>query len=61
MGTMKNIEQIKEELWWKENYQRIMIIALRAYEWSKNKKFYEKAKYFGEQSKQCGQRIADLS
>lgn len=58
---MENLEQKTSELWWREKYLQLTIISLRNYQLTKNKKYYDFAKYFGEQSSDCRRRIEKLA
>lgn len=47
---MANIERIESDLYWRTKYLQVMMIALKAYLWSKDPRHYEYAKYFGQEA-----------
>lgn len=58
---MNKIKEKKELLWYRDKYLKIMLIALRTYQKTNNKQFYEKAQYFGREGEKCTEEIKRLS
>jgi len=57
---MKNIEQKKNMLWWREQYLKAMEIALKTYATSKDETYLNFAKYFGKESEKLKIKINNL-
>ena len=58
---MENITKLENEIWWKKQYLDLSLTAIKNYQLSKDIKFYEYFKYFGNEAKECNKRIARLS
>lgn len=62
---MENIQQKEDLLWWREKHMQVLLIALMAYKFEKNKemkkKFYDFASYFGKQSEMYRIKLDNLS